>query len=389
MKPKISLSVEDCCGCGACAAICPVTAISFQYNNEGFLYPHVDTSKCIGCLSCEKVCAFSKDRVKQIAPNLQASIYAAKHKNLDVLKKSSSGGMFTALSDLFITDGDMVACCTYSYEDNAVVFDFINNEDARDRARGSKYIQAEAGFAFKEIVNWLNQNPDKKMLVVGTGCQIAGLDLLLKKTNLREHTVLVDLVCHGVTSSGLWKNFVQNLEQQNNGKITYVTFKDKDNGWENPLAYTEIGGQRVTIKPFTDWFYMGWTIRESCYSCPYTRIDRNSDITIGDYWGIRAAIPQFYDKMGVSLVIAHSAQGRAVLKQAEEELVLCSSSREQCLQPRLISPQKRPKDRDAFWHDMQEKGIDYCAEKYVEQYTVPLVSKLKCLLKKILRIRRN
>ena len=117
------------------------------------------------------------------------------------------------------------------------------------------------------------------------------------------------MICHGAPSSGLWKDYIQKIENKYNAKINYITFKNKRNGWEFPSTFVKIEDKEVSIKPYSDWFYMGWTLRKSCYKCPYTKIDRNSDITIGDYWGIQNVMPDFYDKNGISLVITHTEVG--------------------------------------------------------------------------------
>ena len=165
----------------------------------------------------------------------------------------------------------------------------------------------------------------------------------------------------------------------------YITFKNKRNGWENPSVFVKIRGHEVAIKPYSDWFYMGWTLRESCYKCPYTRIDRHSDITIGDYWGIQNVMPDFYDKMGVSLVITHSKVGEKIFGKIKKEIDYRESNRNECLQPRLISPQVYPKDRDLFWKDMKFKGMDYCIKKYVQHDETTIKEKLKRYVKKIIR----
>ena len=208
----------------------------------------------------------------------------------------------------------------------------------------------------------------KKIMVFGTGCQIAGLDILLKQKGLRKRTLLIDLICHGTPSSGLWKKYINDLEKEQKGKLDYITFKDKRNGWESPSTYAIINGEETSIKPYSDWFYMGWSLRESCYKCPYTRIDRNSDITIGDYWGIQKYVPSFYHKNGVSLVIVHSNEGKELFDSIKNNIDFVSSDRGNCLQPRLISPQIRPIDRDLFWNDMKNKGLSYCIDNYVEYY---------------------
>ena len=47
---------EECCGCTACYAICPMTAILMVEDEEGFEYPEVDSRKCIKCYRCIEVC---------------------------------------------------------------------------------------------------------------------------------------------------------------------------------------------------------------------------------------------------------------------------------------------------------------------------------------------
>lgn len=376
---------KDCSGCSACATVCSAKAINFEYNSEGFLYPKVDENKCIGCFKCEKVCAYKKDQINPIDEKEHTHIYAAKIRDYEALCNSSSGGMFTVLSDLCFKKNDAVVSCVYSCDEAAVLLSFLDDAAMRDKARGSKYIQAEVGDAFQHIVNWLLNNPERNILVVGTGCQIAGLDLVLKEKKLRNRVVLVDLICHGAASSKLWKDYIHKVEHENGGRIDYITFKNKRNGWENPSVFAKIEDREISIKPYSDWFYMGWTLRESCYNCPYTKIDRNSDMTIGDFWGIQNVMPDFYDKMGVSLVITHTHKGEELFEETKSAIDFRESNRKDCLQPRLLTPQVRPRDRDSFWRDMNQKGLEYCEKRYFEHYKVPLKVRLKTIIKKLVR----
>ena len=58
--PKLYENRENCCGCSACFAICPVQAIIMEPDDEGFLYPTVDAQKCVRCYRCLSVCAFKE-----------------------------------------------------------------------------------------------------------------------------------------------------------------------------------------------------------------------------------------------------------------------------------------------------------------------------------------
>jgi len=58
--PVLFRRTEECCGCTACYAVCPVEAIEMKFDSEGFLYPFIDTEKCICCHRCVSVCDFKK-----------------------------------------------------------------------------------------------------------------------------------------------------------------------------------------------------------------------------------------------------------------------------------------------------------------------------------------
>lgn len=54
--PVLYKDKNECCGCTACYAVCPVDAIEMKEDEEGFLYPVIDAEKCVRCHSCERVC---------------------------------------------------------------------------------------------------------------------------------------------------------------------------------------------------------------------------------------------------------------------------------------------------------------------------------------------
>ena len=60
--PQLVDYVENCCGCAACHAICPVDAIFLESDDEGFIYPKINVVKCIQCYRCLSVCAFKQEK---------------------------------------------------------------------------------------------------------------------------------------------------------------------------------------------------------------------------------------------------------------------------------------------------------------------------------------
>lgn len=171
-KPRLCENKDECCGCTACATICPKQAITFNYDKEGFLYPRVDFTKCVGCLKCEAVCSFKKDLKTPLLEDSKTKIYAAKSRNRDIVTNSSSGGMFTVFSDVFLERGDIVAACQYSYESASVMLSIITDKESRDKARGSKYIQAELKDSFHKLIALLRSIGRRKHLYLEPGVKL-------------------------------------------------------------------------------------------------------------------------------------------------------------------------------------------------------------------------
>lgn len=175
---------------------------------------------------------------------IQTKIYAVKHKDQNIILNSSSGGLFTALSDSFLKNGNAIASCVYNCDLDQVEFKVYQDVNTRNNARGSKYIQASIGNGFIMVSDWLSNNPGKKLIAFGTGCQMDGLSRFLEQKKLRNRVLIVDLICHGVTSPGLWKKYLQN--KQIRGKVEYISFKDKRNGWHNPFMFVKVNRGRLS-----------------------------------------------------------------------------------------------------------------------------------------------
>lgn len=148
-------------------------------------------------------------------------------------------------------------------------------------------------------------------------------------------------------------------------KITHCNFRDKKFGWGSHVETFTIGNKgNVSKSIFKDLFYRHFIIRESCHNCPYTSLNRVSDITVGDFWGWNNISERFCDGKGVSLILINTDKGRELLDVAGCDLLLESSNTRDCLQPQLIHPADRPLEKDKFWYDYNTKGFEYVLRKY-------------------------
>ena len=316
-----------------------------------------------------------------MADLIDTIVYAGRLKDKSALMSSSSGGAFTALSDSFLKSRNAVVAAIYNYENHTAEFQMIIDEKQRGRAKGSKYMQSKPGNIYREAYCWLMENPEKELLFVSMGCQSDGFRKFSEIKGIRDRVYIVDIICHGSPSPKLWREYAESIEKKD-GKITYLTFKDKRNGWKSPTAYVKVNGIEKSIKDYVKVFYNRCALRPSCYECPYATIERKTDMTIGDFWHIEETIPDFYDSNGNSLFLIHTDRGEELFKRIQGDLDYRLSNTTQCWQANLEAPTKRSEQRDVFWNDYQKKGIDFVMKKYG---TVPMQIKVKNKLLKILR----
>lgn len=312
---------------------------------------------------------------------IQTKVYAGRVKDKNTLMHSSSGGAFTALSDLFLEQGNAIVANVYNYRTNTSELRLIQSISERDAARGSKYMQSKPGDIFKEAYQWLMLNPDRKLLFVAMGCQADGFRKYAEMKNIRNRVYIVDIICHGVPSPKLWKEYATTLEKKK-GKITYLTFKDKRNGWMSPIAFVKINGQEIPIKDYVRVFYNCCALRPSCHVCRYATVERKTDITIGDFWHIEKTIPDFYDAKGNSLFLIHTDRGEKVFDSIKDNLDYRLADTKQCWQENLEAPTQVSKYRRKFWSDYQRGGIEFVMKKYGQ---ISLKTKLKNKILKIMR----
>ncbi len=392
--PELYNKKDNCCGCSACYSICPKDAISMVADEEGFLYPRIDRDICIGCRKCISVCQLKMDQQDKVNADVndskcsndcyfETTTYAVRIKDKEILERSSSGGAFTAISNWVLDNDGAIICSSYNYSKHTMEFRLITTPEERELAYGSKYVQSEPKDIFEVACSWLKNNPSKWCMFIGTGCQSAGFSKYIERNGreYRKRVVIVDIICHGVPSPLIWREYI-GLLTQNKRTVGYVSFKDKRRGWKKPTAIAVIDGKEVSLKPYVKIFYRNEMIRPSCYKCPYASVERDHvDITIGDYWGVEKTYPDFYSKMGNSLLIVHSQTGANIFESIKENIEYKQCSVKECLQPNLCSSTDMPINRQQIWDEYFKYGIAWLVKKYgTESFIEKLKHKVILLL---------
>ncbi|HWT76036.1 MAG TPA: Coenzyme F420 hydrogenase/dehydrogenase, beta subunit C-terminal domain [Mobilitalea sp.] len=288
-------------------------------------------------------------------------VYAVKHKDDNIRLSSRSGGVFTALSDRILDQGGIVYGCALEDNLEAVHKKAVTRAE-RDAFRGSKYVQSNLRDSFQEVKEILKE--EKKVLFSGTSCQIAALQRYINGEQ-SANLLLVDIVCHGVPSPKVYRDYLNYMAMKKKGRISEVDFRNKKKyGWEEVVETLTINGTGYDSRIYNNLFIRNNILRPCCYKCPYKQTNHPGDITIADYWGVDKVFPKLNDNIGVSLVMINSWKGLEYFKKTVKELELYVSRLEDCMQPSMVSPVKEPDSRSAFWQDYTGNPFSYIVKKY-------------------------
>ena len=348
----------NCCGCSACVDTCPKKAIKLELDEKGFWYPRVDEEKCLFCGKCIDACMFhcKQSSEERFAPN---SVYAVKHKNESIRLLSRSGGVFTAVTDVVLDQGGYIYGAAFT-DGFQVKHRKATTIEERNAFRTSKYVQSDMTGVYKQIKADLRAG--HSVLFSGTPCQVAAVRNAMQNEDC-SGLYLIDILCFGVPSPKVWRDYINCRQNEYDGKITAVEFRDKQFGWKAHRETFTINGLKYDSDDYTKLFSSRDVLRPSCFECPYKSTERTGDITIADFWGIDNAVPGFNDDKGVSLVMVNTKKGEKLFEESKKDLVFESSNLNDAMQNSMRFSYPRPDSYFEFWDNYREFGMDGYLQK--------------------------
>lgn len=394
---------KTCCGCGVCESICPKNAIIMKEDEYGFIYPMVDENKCCNCGICEKNCAYlEKSNMKK--PRLA---YAAVNINLKQRKRSTSGGVFSAIATKWLEKGGYICGAVLDFNDKGtpwVHHIITNSEHDIKRISGSKYVQSD----IKEIIIELKQllNQGEKVLFTGTPCQVSQIKKLFMK--YREQLLCMDIICHGVPSQKMFRDAVSYWNRLHHGKVYEFDFRDKTIEWglyarlsyKNKRNIFKSYVLRIFSLAYYYFFIEAVTYRESCYHCPYACEERVGDFTMGDFWRIEKKYFEFANKndvihKGASCLLVNTDYGERNLEMLDGYLEMLKVDFDYIKEEngQLRSPSKCNLNKEKIMKSYLEEGYAGLVKElkkhlgfkfYYEQIKAAIPSKVKNQGKRLL-----
>ncbi len=307
---------KNCVGCGACVDICPRNALQLELNEFGFYRPAIIEDKCVECKKCIKVCPEINSHNKA---NTFSCFYGWSN-NEEVRNASSSGGIFSELSQLFLNDGGVVFGAAYSHDNKSICMS-SSLERGLDDLRRSKYCQSRSNRLYHNID--LQLKLTKKVILTGTPCQIAAARLYFGD---HPNLLLVDFMCGGVAPETAYRNYIESQERTYGAKVRNVNFRYKGSGWKNPKIKIQFENGKTYLQSYKlDYYYYYYCTKamknDACTTCRHTQ-HQGADITIADFWGYHNVKGLKDDGKGISLICAYTAKGREYIDKLKTSATL-------------------------------------------------------------------
>lgn len=377
----------DCTGCKMCKDICPVNAISYDIDREGFWYPKVDYEKCVKCSKCIKTCPSLTASVNSAAR--EPDVYAAWALDDSIRLKSTSGGIFYILAQKMINEGGIIAACKYTDDFKAAYHTLGDSVEDLEEFKGSKYFQSDTEDIYKKIKE--QRKAGRKILFCGAPCQVAGLNRFVGEED--PYLITVDFICRGINSPMVFKKYIEDCEKHHGSLVKRVHLKNKNKGWTRLGTYMEFqNGKTYYRDRVTDPWVNGYVrgdlfMRPCCSECKYKKHLRVADISIGDFWGLKGADDDMVK--GISVILVNTEKGAKYLDSVTDELRIEKHTYEEAARGNgcLLRSAPMGEHRAEFFDRFNESEFEELVWNILgETKTSIFVKKIKysirCLLKK-------
>lgn len=370
----LEIQTDNCTGCGLCSEICKIKAISMGKDAlTGFSYPHIYQEACIDCGLCERVCPEINNVEKNDISGQK--IYALIATDEKIRMASTSGGAFALLANEIIDMKGAVAGARF--EDRKLKHRIVFEKKDLIPLHKSKYVQSDMREIYKDILDAAETG--KKVLFCGTPCQAAAIKRYSEKKKIDNNLIIVDLICRGVPSEKALELYLMQIESEKGSIVDKIDFKDKSKGWHSIGTYYHCSNGISFVETLEESAFMNsfvgkgedLCIRESCFNCKYKTQGRVSDLTIGDFWGIKD--DGWDDNKGTSVIFVNTETGKQLMDRIKEKARIKEYTYEDVYPGNYKAFSQlsdKTKEREMFWKLIEKTDFREALKKCVGGCTI-------------------
>lgn len=308
-----------CYGCGACVNVVNSPSYKLTYDENGFLYPNVDSLEKEQLALCQKVCPYQNKNTITHSLSGVLDTFQTYLKDKKKLMNSSNGGTIRALAETFTEHGGMVAGVAFT--------DYVNPEYILATANTLpetmfKFYDIEIDCTDIHLQIKTHLDAGKSVLYFDTPYRLEGLKLFLGKEY--EHLYTVAMPSNKTVSGKRYKEYIEELENKYHSKVKTVDLENKTIGAATPFVSIifdndELYAKSVKTDPFTKSRIRGFLQRPSCYNQDYGEINGSiADIILK----APAANNKELNPMGEDITLVVSKKGKDLFAMSQNKLII-------------------------------------------------------------------
>ena len=362
---------EKCTACASCIDACPKGCVQFTYDASGHTVPVADAQRCVQCGLCEKACPVLHPPRKQSI--LFPQVYCACSTDDDLVHRAASGGIATEITRYFIREKRGYACGVRNDGDFIPAFVLLDAESDYTAISGSRYVHSRADGIYAKVRDCLQKGSE--VFFCGLPCQVAALYAFLGTEYDTLYTA--DIVCHGCTEERVYKSYVDFLRRSRGqaDPIVGIDYACKDRGWsvliQKLMRISYASGEQQyrwsQQDPYLSLFMDCAIYKPACYTCGFSRLPRQGDLTLGDFFGIGTMrkIKNLHADGG-SMVMVNTVKGQELLRQISPRLRMEKRDVREAVyfNLNLWRPSRKGALHDALAREMGDPDWAKISEKY-------------------------
>lgn len=243
--------------------------------------------------------------------------YVAASKDEEILKNSSSGGIFSEIAYCIFKMNGVVFGATFDSNEYKIVHTMVSCMEELSKIRKSKYVESD----FKRVEPDIERNIDKNRYILfsGTPCQV---EYIKRKYGYYDKLVTVDVFCHGVAESVYFKDYLKSLSSE----ILEIDFRTQSKERHN-FEFDIIGKEKKKIEHcdycdniFTKLYIDSVVLRNSCFKCMFSQKQHISDITLDDFDFQEDAEKRGINVLHPSIVAINTERGEKIFDSIREKI---------------------------------------------------------------------